>query len=60
MCVSFPAEREASHCGIAKKRQVVADFKATRVFYSDGTVAVVRSDDSVILYPSDTKAKELN
>ena len=44
----------------SKKRLVVADFKATRVFYSDGTVAVVRSDDSVIVYPSDTKAKELN
>lgn len=44
----------------SKKPQVVADSGATRVFYSDGTVAVVGSDDSVILYPPDTKVKDLN
>lgn len=42
------------------KPQVVADFKATRVFYSDGTVAVVHPDNRVMVYSADTKVKDLN
>jgi hypothetical protein len=39
--------------------QVVSDPNLTRIFFSDGRVGVVHSDNSVVLYSSETKVQNL-
>ncbi len=43
----------------AKKVQVVTDPDMTRVFFSDGRVGVIYSDNSVVLYSSETRVENL-
>ena len=42
-----------------KKLQVVSDPDVTRVFFSDGRVGVVYSDNKVVLYSPETRVENL-
>ena len=46
----------AQHVG---ESQVISDPDITRIFYSDGRVIVIRSDNSLVTYASDTAAEKL-
>lgn len=46
----------AQHVG---ESQVISDPDITRIFYSDGRVIVIRSDNTLVTYDPDTPAKKL-